>query len=74
MLRVNFLIRHANPLDRVRAAARDAAEREAAFQLEQLESINLELETPENRVRVIAVVPRAAADHRHHPAQSGLTP
>jgi hypothetical protein len=53
MLRVNFLIRHANPLDRVRAAARDAAEREAAFQLEQLESINLELETPENRVRVM---------------------
>jgi hypothetical protein len=34
MLRVNFLIRHTNPLDRVRAAARDAAEREAAFQLE----------------------------------------
>jgi hypothetical protein len=53
MLRVNFLIRHANPLDRDRAAARDAAKHEAAFQLDQLESINLELETPEYRVRVM---------------------
>jgi hypothetical protein len=41
MLSVEFLIKHANPISRVQAAARGAALREAAVQLERLQSLDL---------------------------------
>jgi hypothetical protein len=51
-LSVNFLLRHANPLEQVALAARRAAVLEAQAQLAQLEALNLDREPPEHRVRV----------------------
>jgi len=52
MLRVSFLLRHANPLERVQAAATGAAIREAAVQLDRIKTIDLDLEPPHHRIIV----------------------
>jgi hypothetical protein len=52
MLSVDFLIRHANPISRVQAAARGAAQREAAVQLERLAEVDLATAQDHHRVIV----------------------
>jgi hypothetical protein len=52
MLSVDFLIKHANPISRVQAAARGAAIKEAAVQLERLQSLDLTTAEAHHRVVV----------------------
>lgn len=51
-LTVAFLVKNGHPLNKVSAAARSAALKEATFQLGRLEALDLAREPPENRVRV----------------------
>ena len=52
-MRVDFLVHHANPIAAVNRAARTAAIREAEAQIARLQSINLDSETPHNRLVVL---------------------